>query len=258
MRDDRREREKYGRASIAEQLGGELAVLRRNTPLLALIAALIGGWLILTLSEPPPVRVGEARAGDCLYIHALDADTDNAGGRPIGSDGAVISALFRGGAERAGCDASHSHEVADAWVLDDPLVAAYPGQGELTRREQARCEAAFEAYVGRASDGSSLALTIAALVVFFTAFNLLEAVLPSLVSKFAPPEIKGTAVGVYSSVQFLGTFVGAAGGGLLSQWHGAAAVFGFCLVLTALWLGVTASMAAAPVSNEGTYSMGET
>jgi len=106
--------------------------------------------------------------------------------------------------------------------------------------------------------GSSLALTIAALVVFFTAFNLLEAVLPSLVSKFAPPEIKGTAVGVYSSVQFLGTFVGAAGGGLLSQWHGAAAVFGFCLVLTALWLGVSASMAAPPVYNERTYSMGET
>ena len=65
----------------------------------------------------------------------------------------MISALFLGGAERAGCDASHSHEVADAWVLDDSLVAAYPGQGELTQREQARCEAAFEAYVGRASEG---------------------------------------------------------------------------------------------------------
>jgi len=106
--------------------------------------------------------------------------------------------------------------------------------------------------------GSSLPLMIAALVVFFTAFNLLEAVLPSLVSKFAPPEIKGTAVGVYSSVQFLGTFVGAAGGGWLSQWHGPAAVFGFCLALTALWLAASASMAAPPVYNESTYSMGET
>jgi MFS family permease len=106
--------------------------------------------------------------------------------------------------------------------------------------------------------GSSLLLTIAALVVFFTAFNLLEAVLPSLVSKFAPPEIKGTAVGVYSSVQFLGAFVGAAAGGWLSQWHGPAAVFGFCLALTALWLAASASMAAPPVYNEGTYSMGET
>ena len=106
--------------------------------------------------------------------------------------------------------------------------------------------------------GSSLVLTVAALVVFFTAFNLLEAVLPSLVSKFAPREIKGTAVGVYSSVQFLGTFVGAAGGGWLSQWHGPAAVFGFCLVLTGLWAVAGASMAAPPVYNEGSYSMGET
>ncbi len=71
-------------------------------------------------------------------------------------------------------------------------------------------------------------------------------------------EIKGTAVGVYSSVQFLGTFVGAAGGGWLSQWHGPAAVFGFCLVLTAVWLVASASMTAPPVYNEGTYSMGET
>jgi MFS family permease len=106
--------------------------------------------------------------------------------------------------------------------------------------------------------GASLPVTIAALVVFFTAFNLLEAILPSLVSKFAPPEIKGTAVGVYSSVQFLGAFVGAATGGWLSQWHGPAAVFGFCLALTALWLAIGASMTAPPVYNEGTYSMGET
>ena len=59
--------------------------------------------------------------------------------------------------------------------------------------------------------------TIAALVVFFAGFNLLEAMLPSLVSKFAPPAIKGTAIGVYSSVQFLGAFAGAAAGGWLSQ-----------------------------------------
>ena len=161
MRDDRRERERYARASIAEQVRGELAIVRRSPPLLALLLALVGGWLILTVTRPQPFRVGEARAGDCLYIHATDADTGNNGGRAIGSDGAVISALFLGGAERAPCDASHSHEVADAWVLDDSLVAAYPGQGELTQREQARCEAAFESYVGRASEGSSLALTVA-------------------------------------------------------------------------------------------------
>ena len=106
--------------------------------------------------------------------------------------------------------------------------------------------------------GASLPLTIGALVVFFTAFNLLEATLPSLISKFAPAAVKGTAVGVYSSVQFLGAFVGAAAGGWLSQWHGAASVFTFGLVLTLLWLAVSATMSAPPAYNQGNYSMGET
>ena len=52
----------------------------------------------------------------------------------------------------------------------------------------------------------------AGLVIFFAAFNVLEAKLPALVSKAAPPAAKGAASGVYSSVQFLGTFVGAAAG----------------------------------------------
>jgi MFS family permease len=109
-----------------------------------------------------------------------------------------------------------------------------------------------------ASAGASRVLTIASLVVFFTAFNLLEATLPSLVSKFAPAAAKGTAVGVYSSVQFLGTFVGAAAGGWLSQHYGPPAVFGLCLVLTALWLAASATMAAPPAWLRSDYSMGET
>ena len=63
---------------------------------------------------------------------------------------------------------------------------------------------------------------------------------------------------MYSSVQFLGAFVGAAAGGWLSQWHGAAAVFGFGLVLTAIWLAVSATMSAPPTFKQGNYSMGET
>ncbi|HEY3334906.1 MAG TPA: septum formation family protein [Candidatus Limnocylindrales bacterium] len=161
MRDDRREWDRYPHASLAEQIGGELAALRRSPPLIVLLVAIIGGWLVLTVTRPQALRPGDVRAGDCIYVHAADADTDSPTGRPIGSDVAVIGALFRSGAERASCDASHSHEVADAWVLDDPVVAPYPGQAQLTSRERPRCEAAFEAYVGRPVDGSSLALTVA-------------------------------------------------------------------------------------------------
>ncbi len=82
-----------------------------------------------------------------------------------------------------------------------------------------------------------------ALLAFFTAFNVLEATLPSLISRTAPPAVKGMAIGVYSSVQFLGTFVGAIVGGWLSQHYGPAAVFAFCVVLSFFWLVVAARSA---------------
>ena len=84
--------------------------------------------------------------------------------------------------------------------------------------------------------GEGLAALVVGLLVFFTAFNLLEATLPSLISKRAPASAKGTAIGVYSSVQFIGTFVGAASGGWLSQHYGTPAVFAFCGVLAIVWL----------------------
>jgi len=81
-----------------------------------------------------------------------------------------------------------------------------------------------------------------ALLFFFTAFNVLEATLPSMISKIAPLAAKGTAMGVYSSVQFLGAFFGAAAGGALMQYVGGDAVFVFAIVLLLLWLVVASGM----------------
>ena len=81
-----------------------------------------------------------------------------------------------------------------------------------------------------------------ALLVFFTSFNVLEATLPSLISKIAPLDAKGTAMGVYSSVQFLGAFFGAAVGGFLMQHFGGNAVFVFAIGLLLLWLLVASTM----------------
>ncbi|MBM3203414.1 MFS transporter, partial [Candidatus Woesearchaeota archaeon] len=61
--------------------------------------------------------------------------------------------------------------------------------------------------------GSSFWGVFTLLYLFFTAFNLLEATLPSMISKIAPPDLKGTAMGIYSTSQFLGAFAGGAGGG---------------------------------------------
>lgn len=96
-----------------------------------------------------------------------------------------------------------------------------------------------------------------ALLVFFTAFNVLEATLPSMISKIAPLAAKGTAMGVYSSVQFLGAFFGAAAGGALMQYVGGDAVFIFAIVLLLLWLIVTSGMRPPAAVRTRMYHLGE-
>lgn len=75
-----------------------------------------------------------------------------------------------------------------------------------------------------------------AVAVFFTGFNFLEAALPSLISRLAPRQAKGTAMGVYSSAQFLGIFLGGWLGGWCQGHFGLAGGFGFSLVIAGLWL----------------------
>jgi predicted MFS family arabinose efflux permease len=89
-----------------------------------------------------------------------------------------------------------------------------------------------------------------ALLAFFIAFNILEAMLPSLVSRFAPAHARGTAIGVYNTTQTLGLFVGGLAGGWVAKHYGPAAVFAGCAVLSALWLAAASAMRtpAAPVN----------
>ncbi|CAD5379654.1 putative transporter, major facilitator family [Pseudomonas sp. OF001] len=94
--------------------------------------------------------------------------------------------------------------------------------------------------------GNSLVALVIGTLVFFTAFNLLEASLPSLISKMAPAGGKGTAMGVYSTSQFLGAALGGLLGGWLFQQGGVAAVFLGCALLAALWLGFAATMREPP------------
>jgi len=80
------------------------------------------------------------------------------------------------------------------------------------------------------------------LLLFFVAFNILEATLPSLVSRTAPPAAKGAALGVYNTTQAIGLFIGGAVGGYIAQHFGDNAVFSACTVLALIWLAVAGSM----------------
>ena len=95
---------------------------------------------------------------------------------------------------------------------------------------------------------SNALLFYAALWLFFVGFNYLEATLPSLVSKTVFAGGKGTAMGVYSTCQFLGAFAGGAGGGWLLQYAGVGALIGTCVALAALWLILVLPARAMPVA----------
>jgi MFS family permease len=89
----------------------------------------------------------------------------------------------------------------------------------------------------------NLFVVLAALIVFFSAFNVMEASLPSLITKAAPADAKGTAMGLYSSLQFLGIFAGGVVGGLAHQRWGDAAVFALTAAIALVWLVAAATMA---------------
>jgi predicted MFS family arabinose efflux permease len=103
--------------------------------------------------------------------------------------------------------------------------------------------------------GKSVALLGVFLLLFFTPFNVLEAMLPSLTSRLAPAQSKGVAIGLYSSVQFLGTFFGAVVGGYL---YGRWAVQGVVIadaVLLVIWLVTAFGLKAPEVLSTRTYSV---
>jgi MFS family permease len=107
----------------------------------------------------------------------------------------------------------------------------------------------------------NLWLLALAIWLFFTAFNLLEAMLPSLVSRLAPADAKGSAMGVYSTSQFAGAFIGGLAGGWMHQHFGQQGLFLFGMAVAVLWFLVALGMSApgkfraellrvGPMSNE--------
>ena len=92
-------------------------------------------------------------------------------------------------------------------------------------------------------DHANFYAVLAGLTVFFCGFNIMEASLPSLITKAAPPDAKGTAVGIYSSLQFLGIFAGGVVGGWAHQSGGVAGVFMLTAALALAWLVIAVTMA---------------
>ncbi len=98
---------------------------------------------------------------------------------------------------------------------------------------------------------------IFSLFAYFVAFNILEASLPSLISKLAPAAAKGTAMGVYNTSQSFGVAVGGLAGGYLAHHYSYSVVFMFCAALMSIWLMLTFSMKTPPSVITKMYHLGE-
>ncbi|KQN68581.1 hypothetical protein ASE99_04320 [Serratia sp. Leaf51] len=96
------------------------------------------------------------------------------------------------------------------------------------------------------SAGLHLWVVIAGIQLFFLAFNVMEAILPSLISKESPAGYKGTAMGLYSTSQFIGVAIGGSLGGYVYGNAGADAVFLLCAAIAVVWLLVSATMTEPP------------
>jgi predicted MFS family arabinose efflux permease len=208
------------------------------TGVLALAAIAVVLWVV---PDPPPRRHGEARVPFAQVLRDPELARLNVG---IFALHAVLMALFivvplslvRAGLPSAEHWIAYLGAVGVGFLLMLPFVAVR----RIARHERA----IFLGSVALLAVGIAvLAVSAdrlphlgAGLVIFFTAFNVLEAKLPALVSKAAPPSAKGAASGVYSSVQFFGTFVGGAAGGAIAQHLGPVALLAACLAVTAVWL----------------------
>jgi predicted MFS family arabinose efflux permease len=217
------------------------------TGVLATAAVAVVVWVV---PAPPPA----SHRGEAVPLAAVLRDPQlarlNVG---IFALHAILMALFvivpqslvRAGLEAGSHWALYLGAVGTGFVLGVPLIM----MRRIARHERTvflGCVALLAVSLALVAAGfDRLGPLAAALVIFFTAFNVLEAKLPSLVSRAAPESAKGAASGIYSSVQFLGTFVGAAAGGAIAQHFGPMALVACCFSTAALWLAAAWPMASA-------------
>lgn len=136
--------------------------------------------------------------------------------------------------------------VAASFVLMVPPLLAAERHGRSRRLFLGSIAVLAGAQVWLTGWATGLGSIVLGLLAFFVGFNLLEAAIPSLVTRVAPARTRATALGVYNTTQAFGLFAGGALGGLVAKHFGASGVFAFCAALMAAWAGIAAGMKVPP------------
>ncbi len=158
-------------------------------------------------------------------------------------------------------DANHHWEVylpvvVIAFILMVPAIIYGEKKGRLKQVFVSGIALLLASQLGMAASMNAFWGIVASLTGYFIAFNVLEASLPSLISKIAPPTAKGTAMGVYNTAQSLGLFFGGAMGGWLSQHAGFSAVYEFAAGIVVVWLLLALGMQPPPAVKTKMYHLG--
>ncbi len=145
-------------------------------------------------------------------------------------------------------DNLHIAPVHHAWVylpvllvamaVMVPLIIMAEARGKMRQVFLLSIAGIMVAMALLAAAHQAMATVIGGLFLFFVFYNVLEATLPSLISRMAPVDAKGTAMGVYSTSQFLGAFLGGWLGGLAHAGYGVTGVFAICAGAMALWFAL--------------------
>ena len=132
--------------------------------------------------------------------------------------------------------------VLGSFVLMVPAVLYADRRNHSKRVLVSAVALLLVAEAGLAASGGGIATLAVWMLLFFVAFNVLEALLPSLVSRLAPAHGRGVAIGVYNTTQTLGVFFGGLAGGWVASHYGTTGVFVVCALLAALWLALAIGM----------------
>ena len=137
--------------------------------------------------------------------------------------------------------------LALSFVLMVPLISVVEKRGCFEQGLVLAISAVLVGMLMLALSIDNAVMGVVALFVYFWGFNFLEAQMPSLVSRLSASHLKGTALGVFATAQFMGAFLGGVVGGWVSGAFGGLYVFAVCAILVALWWMASAIGASARI-----------
>lgn len=239
---------------LAAQIG--LSGLFAMTALLALLGMAIVAWVV---PPEPAQRTAPSRAGLARVLKNADLMRLNLGvfvlhAVQLAMWMGVPALLVTAGLPKASHWTVYLPAVVAAFLIMGAVLFRLERQGHLKTVFLVSIGLLLVTQLGLlALAGTPSVWALGALLFcFFLGFNTLEASQPSLVSRLAPPDARGAALGVYNTLQSIGLFAGGALGGWLVKTTGPVGLYTGCAVLVAVWLVAAWNMQApTPVRADG-------